>query len=273
MYGAGIIETNIAMNYQRGAVVVWVIVLLIIVAIAGATVWHLTGSSAQPSSTSATDSQDQGTTDASQADQQTQTQPVEQDTLVPMQPSAEFIQQTNRTSVPGRNLSSSSSHVITVRNQNGQIMATLNASGSWQFTFAGAFAFRQQSYALNFGDGTRITLQCETPSVNGNVCDQFTPVSHTYTQPGSYQVELVETSDGTGNGQNSTLLSMTVPDSTGSSTPAPDNTPPAGTPSGGGSGGSNSNDGSSISSGDGRSPIQAGCTFMTPGGGCITLIH
>ncbi len=263
------------MNYQRGAAVVWVIVLLIIL-IAGAVFWFSTRSSPQPTtpSTTTTDEQAPQTTDTPQQPAEVDLMPtIVPDEIVPIQPAAGVDEPSNRTSASTQYLPSPSSQSVTVRNQNGQITATPDASGSWQFTFSGAFAQQQQGYVLNLGDGTQVALQCETPSANGNVCDQLAPVSHTYTQPGAYQVQLVETSVGAGNEQNSTLLSLTVPDSSDPSAPASDNAPPAATSSGDGSGGGNSNSGPSTNSGDGSSQGQIGCTFISPGGGCITLIH
>jgi hypothetical protein len=258
------------MKYRKGAATVWVIVLLIIIVIAGAAFWFSTRSSAQPTTASATESQAQQTT--SQPAQATQTQTPEQYAILPLQPVAEIDPRTNNASLSSENPPSLSPQAVTVRNQNGQMTATPDASGSWQFTFTGAFAQLQQSYVLDWGDGTQTTLQCETPSADGqSVCDQFAPVSHTYAEPGAYQAQLIETSAGASNEQDSTLLSVTVPDSSTPSAPASDNTPPPATPSGSGSSGSNSNSGPITNSGNGGSHIQAGCTFMTAEGGCITL--
>jgi hypothetical protein len=263
------------MNHQRGATVVWIIVVLIII-IAGAAFWFSTRSSAQVSTPATIDSQTQQS-----AAQPAATPPSQPYAILPMSapPIAYDNQPSNEASAATQYLPSASSQAVAVRNQKGEMKATPGASGLWQFTFTGAFAWQQQSYVLNFGDGTHVTLQCETPAANGQpVCDQLAPVSHTYTQPGPYQAELEDTSAdaGAGTQQDSTLLSVTVPNSPDASAPTSDNTSSAVTPSEGAGGGSNSNSGASTNSGGSggsSSYVKAGCTFVTSEGVCMTLIR
>ena len=212
---------------------------------------------------------------SSQPTQRIEIQSLEQFLPAQSQSAAGASPRTSRTSVSGRDLPLPSSHALTVRNHNGQLTATPDASGVWHFTFTGTFAQQQQSYVLDFGDGTQTTLQCVTPAPDGHpACDQFAPVSHTYTESGPHQVALIETFVGAGNEGDSTLLSVTVPDGSGAGAPASDTAPPAAPPLGAGSGGGMPNTGPSTNSGDGSSShVKDGCTFVSNGGDCISITH
>ena len=185
------------MNYRKGSASTWAIIILVIVIIAGAAYWYLTQGSAQPTTSP--------TTQALQATEQNQTTPT--------QPATQNVQQTNTAPASNPTPASQPAQPVTVQNQNGQMTATPTTVNTWQFSFNGPFAEQQQSYVLDYGDGTQVSVQCETPATNGQpVCNQLAPLTHTYTSSGTHQVKFEETfvGAGPGNEQVSTLLSLSV---------------------------------------------------------------
>ena len=74
------------------------------------------------------------------------------------------------------------------------------ASRAHTFNIQGTFSMQQESYSIDFGDGSaQATLSCLNFSSTEPVCFQFKSVQHTYAKQGSYEAKVLSNFRGLGN--------------------------------------------------------------------------
>jgi hypothetical protein len=98
----------------------------------------------------------------------------------------------------------------TISNKYGTITASSVGPSAWQFAVSGRFSMQQDSYSIDFGDGSRANLTCESFSTSEPVCYTFAAASHTFTQNGPHTVSVVDDTRGLGNNELYELLSIRI---------------------------------------------------------------
>ena len=94
-----------------------------------------------------------------------------------------------------------------------KITATpLAQANTWQFVVGGKYVMLQDSYGLDYGDGTQdFFVKCAVSSSDDPYCLEFGPIQHTYTKSGVYTVKLISTSNSAGLKGPFTLLTFSLP--------------------------------------------------------------
>jgi hypothetical protein len=98
-----------------------------------------------------------------------------------------------------------------VQNEHAGLTAAPVAGATWEFFIAGSFATQQDSYLIDYGDGSKEeSLTCASASATEPLCFQFKPMTHTFPQTGYYKVRVVANFRGLGSNSTTELLSARI---------------------------------------------------------------
>jgi hypothetical protein len=95
-------------------------------------------------------------------------------------------------------------------NSYGTIIATPTSAATWDFNISGSFSMQQDSYSIDFGDGSTANLVCESYASTEPVCFQFKRIAHTYAQGGPVTVTVVANTRSVGHNELHELLSIVI---------------------------------------------------------------